>query len=667
MKRNVVGLLFGLVSLIMYGCGDDSTPWWLYSSGGSSNVTVVSSVEGVPTQAVEAGRAVTVNAVVVSSGTIVPPGTQVTFTVPAVASAPAQSLTANTNTNGVAAVTISTTGFTANTNVTITASTTAYGSGTTQLKILPVESNSPASLAFNPVEPQTGLKATAKNLDVYLKTATGAPVANQAITFSANGGTLNPTTSVNTDANGKASVAFTSATAGSFTVTAKLDDVIKTQTVVNISDSATAPATMTLSATPPTQVKGTPSTITAVVVDQDNAPVNNVTVAFTTTGGTLSAATATTGADGKAIVTLTNAAIGSFVVSAKCPNSANVIGKSIPVQFINNPADPTTITVTASPTTVGTVGGTRTSTIKAHVLDGHDPKQAVSGATVTFTTTDGTLSAATATTDAVGDATVTLTGGAIAKAITVTASVPTQAVAEGKISNTATVTVSDVTSVALASDKTSIAGNNIDFCTLTATVTMPAGLSAQGITVNFTNTGTGTLSAAAATTDASGKASVTLTSNTIGIVKVKATANSIASPEVTINVIPKPTKTTLTVFTTGTLPTGTKIGAAEPLITSPAGLVIDMDPEVPGQPMITNIPAGSSASGSYNTTTRVSDVAVIRASGFSTGNVFTLTYVIPAAVAVPQKSDFTFVIKNLGDVSGAPIPGLSLDFSITNE
>jgi hypothetical protein len=121
------------------------------------------------------------------------------------------------------------------------------------------------------------------------------------------------------------------------------------------------------------------------------------------------------------------------------------------------------------------------------------------------------------------------------------------------------------------------------------------------------------------------------------------------------------------VITTGTLPTGTKIGAAEPLITNPAGLVLEMDPDVPGQPLITNIPVGSSAAGSYNETTRVADVGVIKASGFTTGNVFTITYDIPAAVAVPQKSDFTFVIKNLGDINGAPITGLSLDFTLTNQ
>ena len=88
----------------------------------------------------------------------------------------------------------------------------------------------------------------------------------------------------------------------------------------------------------------------------------------------------------------------------------------------------------------------------------------------------------------------------------------------------------DVSSVTLVANPTAIENNNLASSTLTATVAMPSGVSAQGIPVNFTMTGSGTLSAPSVTTDASGKASVTLISGTVGTVNVTATANSKSSP-----------------------------------------------------------------------------------------------------------------------------------------
>ena len=159
-------------------------------------------------------------------------------------------------------------------------------------------------------------------------------IANKVITFTTTGGTLNPSTPVTTNANGEAAVTLTNATTGVFKVTAKLDDVHITSTYVNFVTALTDPvAVFPIAAAPATQVKGTPSVITVHVIDENENAVNNVKVNFTTTGGTLSAATAQTDANGDAKVNLTNAAVGTFIVTARLADFPYAVGNSVQVQF----------------------------------------------------------------------------------------------------------------------------------------------------------------------------------------------------------------------------------------------------------------------------------------------------------------------------------------------
>ena len=369
MKRTIIGMLLSVMLLVLFGCGGDCTYIPLSPTPSPTptpeptpvvNSVIMESfetmfVEGdtfvhlVPTQGVYIENPLTIRATVQRDGALVPDGTPVTFTVPAgegtlssvptgspakAVAAPVDATTLTVPTAGGSASVIFRPNFTGIT--TVTASTTNYGSG--QIKI---DCNAglflPSSLAFVPYTPVYAVKGTTVNLKTVLNSQHWDPPnpnANKVITFTTTGGTLNPSTPVSTDANGEAAVTLTNATTGVFKVTAKLDDVHITSTYVSFVTSLTDPvAVFPIAAAPATLAKGSSSVITAHVVDHNGTAVNNVKVSFTTTGGTLSAATAQTDANGDAKVNLTSAAAGTFIVTARLADFPFAIGSSVQVLF----------------------------------------------------------------------------------------------------------------------------------------------------------------------------------------------------------------------------------------------------------------------------------------------------------------------------------------------
>ena len=160
------------------------------------------------------------------------------------------------------------------------------------------------------------------------------------------------------------------------------------------------------------------------VRDQYDDPLEGATVTFAVTegGGTLSATTATTGAAGGAMSTLTlGAEPGANTVEA------SVAGISETANFHAEatlpPPTPTAPSIISSENQEGLTGETLTDPLVVEVLDQYgDPME---GVTVTFTVIegDGTLSATTVTTDADGLAKTTLTLGNAPGPNTVEASV----------------------------------------------------------------------------------------------------------------------------------------------------------------------------------------------------------------------------------------------------
>jgi hypothetical protein len=266
---------------------------------------------------------------------------------------------------------------------------------------------------------------TSSQLTATVTDVNGNPVPDTLVGFNTTLGTLSASSAV-TNASGVATDTITSTKTGTATVTATASGVSGTATVTF---TAGAPAKVAVSAAPSSVPAdgSTASTVTATVTDKYGNPVPGTPVGFGTTLGSLSATTVATNADGQAQVTITSTKTGTATVTA----TAGGVSGSATVTF--TPGAPAKVAVSAAPSSVP-ADGTTSSTVTTTVTDVNG--NPVPGTPVDFSTTLGTLSATTATTDASGVATDTITSSAAGTA-TVTAT------ASG-VSDTATVTFTSV-------------------------------------------------------------------------------------------------------------------------------------------------------------------------------------------------------------------------------
>lgn len=183
--------------------------------------------------------------------------------------------------------------------------------------------------SFNITAPADGTQVTLGNSQNVTVTwlNNNAPVVGQPVTFSATRGTVSQTTPINTDANGQATVSISSTGAGPSVVNASGAGVTAQ---LNINFVANDPSQISVQAGPASVSVQAQSTITAVVRDSSNNLVEGATVGFqlTTdpTNGGLSAATATTNAQGSAQVVYTagNSSSGAngVIITASVQNLA---------------------------------------------------------------------------------------------------------------------------------------------------------------------------------------------------------------------------------------------------------------------------------------------------------------------------------------------------------
>jgi hypothetical protein len=175
------------------------------------------------------------------------------------------------------------------------------------------------------------------------------------------------------------------------------------------------------------------SAVTVQVNDQNGSPVSGVMVTFAATGGaTLGSTTATTNSAGQASTSVSlGTSAGSDTVTA------SIAGVSTPATFVMtaNAGAPAAIVVVSGNNQTGTIGTALTSALTVRVNDQYG--NAVSGATIDWTTTggafagttqsvsasDGTVAAALQlpSTPAVVTATATIHGTSIATTFTETA------------------------------------------------------------------------------------------------------------------------------------------------------------------------------------------------------------------------------------------------------
>ncbi|MRT05110.1 Ig-like domain-containing protein [Ewingella americana] len=253
--------------------------------------------------------------------------------------------------------------------------------------------------------------AVANNVEVatytaLVKDAGGNPVPNLAVTWATNNGTLSaPTT--DTDATGKATVTLKSTLAGPAQVSASVNSSTpeNANVVTFTADSASAGISsgdLTVDKTTVVANDTDMATYTALVKDANGNPVPNFNVSWTTNHGTLSGVSSSTGADGKATITLHGALIGAAQVAATVNGTPS---NATPVNLI---ADVTTAQVTTLTPSIAKITGSggETSTLTALVKDAKG--NVVANQAVTWSTTMGDLSGATSSTDVNGNATIAL-------------------------------------------------------------------------------------------------------------------------------------------------------------------------------------------------------------------------------------------------------------------
>ena len=411
----------------------------------------------------------------------------------------------------------------------------------------------PTTLTKVSGDSQTGeLSATLANsfvVEVKDGANPAAVFAGVPVTFAvtAGGGTLSATT-VSTDATGRAE---TTLTLGATSVGAHTVDA----TVEGIADKVTFTATVSQVATTLVKISGDSQTadpgvaladaFVVEVRDQAGTAMSNVSVTFAVTagGGTLSTTTATTGTNGQAETTLT---LGSTVVGANTVEAA-----------VSGITDKVTFTATANrkaTTLVKVSGDSQTAgpgvaLANAFVIEARDQSgTAMPDVSVTFNVTagGGTLSAASATTNASGQAETTLTLGA-----TVVGANTVEASAAGiteKITFTATANQVATTLTKVSGDsQTGNPGAALSNA-FVVEVQDQAGSAMPDVSVTFNVTaGGGTLSAASATTNASGQAETTLTlgATVVGANTVEATVAGITE-KITFTATANQVATTLT-------------------------------------------------------------------------------------------------------------------------
>ena len=248
----------------------------------------------------------------------------------------------------------------------------------------------------------------------------GDPFAGATVTFSvAAGGGFVSAAAVITDANGQAATTLTlGSDPGRNTVAAKVGELkpvifgasgqaVPTILVHVSGDEQEGPAGAALAEPFVVEVK-----------DQNNNPLEGAEVTFAVTdgGGTLTATTATTDADGRAASTLTlGSEPGGNTVVARTP-------KLLPITFnAVGVAVPQSLTRTSGNRQQGGFGVALAEPFVVSVLDQNG--NPFPGAEVTFSVTEGggSLSATTATTDAEGLAATTLTLGSEPETVTVVA------------------------------------------------------------------------------------------------------------------------------------------------------------------------------------------------------------------------------------------------------
>jgi hypothetical protein len=211
-------------------------------------------------------------------------------------------------------------------------------------------------------------------ITAILSDASGNPFGGDSVILTAKGGTfLNNLASISLtfDPNGRATVKFTSTTAGTAMVYA---EALKSSDSIGIIFTNNA---LGLTASKTDVVVGGSdfTTLTATYVDGSNQPKAGVPITFSTNAGTITTATVNTNAAGQAQTTLQSAAFAGVATVVASAAAGNAL---IKINFLASV--PKKVKLTVSPDNIGVNGGVATMTAIVTDTNGN----MVTGADVNF-------------------------------------------------------------------------------------------------------------------------------------------------------------------------------------------------------------------------------------------------------------------------------------------
>ncbi|HEY0997590.1 MAG TPA: Ig-like domain-containing protein, partial [Gemmatimonadaceae bacterium] len=489
-------------------------------------------------------------------------------------------------------------------------------------------------------------KAVAQPFVVEVQAADGLPVPGVAVAFSAGTGASVTPASATTDANGRASATMTvGRTAGSYTFTAAAGTLGSTS-VTATATPAPASAIAAVSGSGQGGAVGTAAAqpLVARVSDEFGAPVAGATVAWAigSGGGTLSAASSVTDAEGKAQVSYSYGTTpGAATVTATVTTPAG--SSSASFSLTATPASVAALTIVSGSGQAGAPNAVLLPlVVKATDAQGNPAPNF----TITWTTAGGSLSDGVTTTGADGTTSVVLTLGSAAGPVQVTATAPATGGTPG-----ASVTFTATTTAGAPASMAKHAGDAQSATAGTAVPVAPAvkvldafGNRVPGAVVTFAvASGGGSITGGSTTTDANGVA--TVGSWTLGGVPG---ANTLTATSGTLNA----TFTATGLAASG--PPAQLIALNGPTFSYVAGATVTTWPQVkvvdaasapvPGAPVSVSVTDPSGAVTSFTVTTNASGVADLHPAGvtsFGGAGSYTGTASIAAATASP----FNFTIS----------------------
>jgi hypothetical protein len=346
-------------------------------------------------------------------------------------------------------------------------------------------------------------------ISAVVSDSNNSPVNGATVTFSTSAGTVAPTTAT-TGATGTATTTLSAGTAptGTAIVVTATVGTLTGNTTVTVSSTSGSQSSLSIQTSLP-QIPSDSSkaaTITVLVRNASNNFVSGVAVSFAASSGGLTVTQGTTDSSGAAIAMLSpagdptnrNITVTATVGSSKATIVVPVVG--------------TTLTLTGPSSLVTGSSGTYNVTLA------DAGKNPISATAVTVASPGNTVTPTTVTTNAAGSGTFQVTA-AKAGSDTVTASALGQSASQ------------DLTVSSQSFTFTAPAANALSPLNQALGVTVhwtSAGAPVAGQTVSFAST-RGTLSAASAVTDASGNASVTVSSTTAGPAIIAASATGVTA------------------------------------------------------------------------------------------------------------------------------------------